>query len=104
MINLGSEVGSMISEGPCVFIGVKNFVKVNHITSVIFSFCNFHMPGLKVVINILIPVFVMILQAWNDQTNTDLSLSGPVGVVQVYAMAVDNDLLFAGMQVISFTS
>lgn len=40
----------------------------------------------------------MILQAWNTQTNTDLSLSGPVG--QVYAMAVGNDLLFAGTQVI----
>lgn len=40
----------------------------------------------------------MSLQAWNTQTNTDLSLSGPVG--QVYAMAVGNDLLLAGTQVI----
>lgn len=50
----------------------------------------------------MIPRYVMIFQAWNTQTNTDLSLSGPVG--QVYAMAVGNDLLFAGTQVISFTS
>ncbi|KAH9647291.1 zinc finger CCCH domain-containing protein 48 [Citrus sinensis] len=61
VINLGGEVGCMISEGPWIFIGVTNFVK-----------------------------------AWNTQTNTDLSLSGPVG--QVYAMAVGNDLLFAGTQ------
>ena len=40
----------------------------------------------------------MILQAWNTQTTTDLSLSGPVG--QVYALVVGNDLLFAGVQVI----
>ncbi|KAK3220812.1 hypothetical protein Dsin_014782 [Dipteronia sinensis] len=35
-------------------------------------------------------------QAWNTQTNTDLSLTGPVG--HVYALAVGNDLLFAGTQ------
>ncbi|KAK0596115.1 hypothetical protein LWI29_012947 [Acer saccharum] len=37
-----------------------------------------------------------IVKAWNTQTNTDLSLTGPVG--HVYAMAVGNDLLFAGTQ------
>ncbi|XP_044467491.1 zinc finger CCCH domain-containing protein 48-like isoform X1 [Mangifera indica] len=37
-----------------------------------------------------------IVKAWNTQTNTDLSLGGPVG--QVYAMAVGNDLLLAGTQ------
>lgn len=42
---------------------------------------------------------MIILQAWNTQTNTDLSLNGPVG--QVYALVVGNDLLFAGTQVIS---
>ncbi|GAV61828.1 WD40 domain-containing protein [Cephalotus follicularis] len=36
------------------------------------------------------------VKAWNTQTNTELSLSGPVG--QVYAMVVGNDLLFAGTQ------
>lgn len=36
MINLGGEVGCMISEGPWIFIGVTNFVKVNHITLVFF--------------------------------------------------------------------
>jgi hypothetical protein len=38
-----------------------------------------------------------LLQAWNTQTNTDLSLTGPVG--QVYTLVVGNDLLFAGTQV-----
>ena len=38
-----------------------------------------------------------LLQAWNTQTNADLSLTGPVG--QVYTMVVGNDLLFAGTQV-----
>ncbi|XP_071929537.1 zinc finger CCCH domain-containing protein 48-like [Coffea arabica] len=36
------------------------------------------------------------VRAWNTQTTTDLSLSGPVG--QVYALVVGNDLLFAGVQ------
>ncbi|KAM7504695.1 hypothetical protein LguiB_003599 [Lonicera macranthoides] len=35
-------------------------------------------------------------QAWNAQTATDLSLSGPVGKVQ--ALVVGSDLLFAGTQ------
>ncbi|KAJ7975639.1 Zinc finger CCCH domain-containing protein [Quillaja saponaria] len=61
VINLGGEVGCMISEGPWVFVGIPNFVK-----------------------------------AWNTQTSTELSLSGPVG--QVYALVVGNDLLFAGTQ------
>lgn len=38
-----------------------------------------------------------IMQAWNTQSNTDLSLSGPVG--QVYALVAINDMLFAGTQV-----
>lgn len=41
---------------------------------------------------------MIILQAWNTQTNQELSLSGPAG--QVYAMIVGNGLLFAGTQVI----
>lgn len=61
VINLGGEVGCMISEGPWVFVGIPNFVK-----------------------------------AWNTQTSSEMSLSGPVG--QVYAMVVGNDLLFAGTQ------
>ncbi|CAK7337185.1 unnamed protein product [Dovyalis caffra] len=61
VINLGGEVGCMISEGPWIFVGTPNVVK-----------------------------------AWNTQTNTDLSLTGPVG--QVYALVVGNDLLFAGTQ------
>ena len=40
-------------------------------------------------------------QAWNTQTNMELSLSGPVG--QVYALVVGNELLFAGTQVIPFS-
>jgi hypothetical protein len=43
----------------------------------------------------------MVLQAWNTQTSTELSLSGPAG--QVYSMVVGNDLLFAGTQVIFWT-
>ncbi|RVW76651.1 Zinc finger CCCH domain-containing protein 48 [Vitis vinifera] len=38
--------------------------------------------------------FMMILQAWHTQNNTELTLSGPTG--QVYALVVGNDLLFAG--------
>lgn len=36
------------------------------------------------------------IKAWNTQTATDLSLSGPTG--QVYAIAVGNEMLFAGTQ------
>ncbi|CAO2821093.1 unnamed protein product [Amaranthus hypochondriacus] len=36
------------------------------------------------------------VKAWNIETVTDLSLSGPVG--QVYGLVVGNDLLFAGTQ------
>ncbi|CAK9136826.1 unnamed protein product [Ilex paraguariensis] len=61
VINLGGEVGCVLSEGPWVFVGLPHVVK-----------------------------------AWNAQTNTDLSLSGPVG--QVYSLVVGNDLLFAGTQ------
>ncbi|KAL6961821.1 Zinc finger CCCH domain-containing protein 48 [Sarracenia purpurea var. burkii] len=61
VINLGGEVGCMLSEGPWVFVGLPNVVK-----------------------------------AWNIQTATDLSLSGPVG--QVYALVVGNDLLYSGTQ------
>ncbi|KAI3932749.1 hypothetical protein MKW92_026022 [Papaver armeniacum] len=61
VINLGSEVGCVISEGPWVFVGINNCVK-----------------------------------AWNTQTNSELSLSGPSG--QVYALAVGNEMLLAGTQ------
>jgi len=37
-----------------------------------------------------------IVKAWNTQTSTELSLSGPAG--QVYSLVVGNDLLFAGTQ------
>ncbi|KAI3913168.1 hypothetical protein MKW98_007184 [Papaver atlanticum] len=57
----GSEIGCVISEGPWVFVGIKNCVK-----------------------------------AWNIQTNSELSLSGPSGLV--YALAVGNGMLFAGTQ------
>ncbi|KAL2920582.1 Zinc finger CCCH domain-containing protein 48 [Bienertia sinuspersici] len=36
------------------------------------------------------------VKAWNIETVTDMSLSGPVG--QVYSLVVGNDLLFAGTQ------
>ncbi|KAF5181864.1 Zinc finger ccch domain-containing protein [Thalictrum thalictroides] len=61
VVNLGGEIGCMISEGPWIFVGIPNVVK-----------------------------------AWNTQTNTDLSLSGPAG--QVYALVVGNGMLFAGTQ------
>ncbi|XP_039114925.1 zinc finger CCCH domain-containing protein 17 [Dioscorea cayenensis subsp. rotundata] len=61
VINLGGEIGCMISEGPWIFVGIPNAVK-----------------------------------AWNTQTATDLSLSGPTG--QVYALVVGNEMLFAGIQ------
>lgn len=62
VINLGGEIGCLISEGPWIFVGIPNVVK-----------------------------------AWNIQSGTDLSLSGPAG--QVYALVVGNGLLFAGIQV-----
>ncbi|KAI7988588.1 Zinc finger CCCH domain-containing protein 63 [Camellia lanceoleosa] len=37
-----------------------------------------------------------VVKAWNIQTATDLSLTGPIG--QVYPLVVGNDLLFAGTQ------
>ncbi|KAF4371292.1 hypothetical protein F8388_023452 [Cannabis sativa] len=61
VIQLGCEVGCMISEGPWIFVGMLNMVK-----------------------------------AWNTQTNTESSLTGPVG--QVYSLVVGNELLFAGTQ------
>lgn len=60
-VNLGGEVGSMISEGSWIFVGIPNAIK-----------------------------------AWNTQTASELSLSGPIG--QVYAMTVGNEMLFAGTQ------
>lgn len=60
-VNLSGEVGSLISEGPWVFVGLANSVK-----------------------------------AWNTQIQIELTLDGPVG--QVYAMAVGNDVLFAGTE------
>jgi len=33
VINLGGEVGCMISEGPWVFVGIPNFVKVRKNTN-----------------------------------------------------------------------
>ncbi|EPS70603.1 hypothetical protein M569_04157, partial [Genlisea aurea] len=37
-----------------------------------------------------------LVKAWNIQTNTDLSLNGPIG--QVYSLVIGNDLLFAATQ------
>ena len=40
---------------------------------------------------------LVLFQAWNIESCADLSLDGPVG--QIYAMVVNNDMLFAGAQV-----
>ncbi|XP_058085358.1 zinc finger CCCH domain-containing protein 48 [Magnolia sinica] len=61
VVNLGGEIGCLISEGPWIFVGLPSVVK-----------------------------------AWHTQSNTELSLSGPVG--QVYALVASNDMLFAGTQ------
>ncbi|XP_042506251.1 zinc finger CCCH domain-containing protein 48-like [Macadamia integrifolia] len=61
VINVGGEIGCMMSEGPWLFVGIPNLVK-----------------------------------AWNTQTVSELSLSGPVG--QVHALVVGNEMLFAGTQ------
>ncbi|KAF3520426.1 hypothetical protein DY000_02059901 [Brassica cretica] len=71
VLNLGGEAGCMISEGPWLLVGMPNLVK---------SFDAY-----------------LYIQAWNIQTNVDLSLTGPVG--QVYSLVVATDLLFAGTQV-----
>lgn len=41
------------------------------------------------------------LQAWNVEAQSELTLTGPVG--QVHAMVVGMDMVFAGLQVITFT-
>ena len=40
---------------------------------------------------------LVLFQAWNIESCANLSLDGPVG--QIYAMVVNNDILFAGAQV-----
>ena len=40
---------------------------------------------------------LVLFQAWNIESCADVSLDGPVG--QIYAMVVNNDMLFAGAQV-----
>ncbi|XP_048600150.1 zinc finger CCCH domain-containing protein 48 isoform X1 [Brassica napus] len=70
VLNPGGEVGCMISEGPWLFVGMPNLVKIFDA--------------------------YLYIQAWNIQTNVDLSLTGPVG--QVYSLVVGTDLLFAGTQ------
>ncbi|XP_020259619.1 zinc finger CCCH domain-containing protein 17-like [Asparagus officinalis] len=65
-VNLESEVGCMISEGPWIFVGVNNAVR-----------------------------------AWNTKTFTDLALKASDGkspVGRVYALAFDNESLFAAIQ------
>jgi len=47
-------------------------------------------------------LMILVLQAWNTQNLSELSLNGPVG--QVYALVVNNDMLFAGTQVNIFFS
>jgi hypothetical protein len=47
-------------------------------------------------------VVLIRFQAWNTQNSMEISLDGPVG--QVYALVVINDMLFAGTQVIFFSS
>ena len=42
-------------------------------------------------------LMILVLQASNTQNLSELSLNGPVG--QVYALVVNNDMLFAGTQV-----
>lgn len=88
----------MFSEGPWIFVGIPNVVKVQYLICFCFRYI--------VIVQCLykgrnddtyLIVGLVILQAWNTQTNTDMSLTGPVG--QVYALAVGNDLLFAGTHV-----
>ncbi|KAM7508886.1 hypothetical protein LguiA_019339 [Lonicera macranthoides] len=61
IINVDCDSGTLISEGPCVFLGLHNAVK-----------------------------------AWNIQSNDEMTLTGPVGLV--YSMVVGNDMLFAGTE------
>ena len=42
-------------------------------------------------------MIILSLQAVNTQMGTEMNLDGPLG--QVYALAVGNDTLFAGVQV-----
>ena len=43
MINLGSEVGSVCSEGPWLFVGLPNVVKVSlKLSDVLFQFFSCH--------------------------------------------------------------
>lgn len=44
---------------------------------------------------------LVMLQVWNIQAQAELTLNGPVG--QVHAMVVGNNMVFAGIQVITLT-
>ena len=99
MINLGGEVGSVCSEGPWLFVGMPNVVKVSLKPSnvVIFFFQIFSVQDVTLIWHV-----GDMLQVWNTESGAEYSLNGPVG--QVNALESVNDLLFAGVEVSHFTS
>lgn len=105
-INVGAEVGSIISVGAWVFVGMPNVVKVSSDQNFFFAFfflfwfcCHcFHVSFGSAAFSIW---HVMLLQVWNTGSGAEYNLDGPAG--QVYAMAVTTtDKFFAGGQVIIF--
>ncbi|XP_020969935.1 zinc finger CCCH domain-containing protein 48 isoform X1 [Arachis ipaensis] len=69
VVNLGAEVISMISEGPWIFIGLRNAIKSDY-------------------------VVVVIVKAWNVQAALEFTLDGPKG--RALSIVVGSETLFAG--------
>lgn len=101
-INLQAEAGSLISEGPWVFLGLPNAVKVSLWHSKLRTFICFLNTilwnSVGFVLTLVSSFCCNILQAFNVQTCKDLHLNGSVGR-QVNAIAIGNGMLFAGTSV-----
>ena len=99
VINLGDGVGYMISEGSTKFFqgkvgGIFSIVlNIVVVENFIFFLLHVFVSYLSVLTFCLL-ILTLTLNAWNIQTTTTLSLSGPVG--RVYAFVVGNVVLFAG--------
>lgn len=97
MVDMEAEIICMFNKGPWVFAGVLKGVKVRVV--------NFYAYLLLANGNCIwlcccefSNLCQMLLQAWNTETGLQISLEGSVS--QVNALAFQNELLFAGLEVI----